>query len=62
MRDIYIEEACDIDALNTAFSDRKERLRQHAKRCVVVAGMTGEPLAADFIDEAIAFRTESSQD
>lgn len=57
-----IDEACHIEALNAARSDRKARLQQHAKHCVVLAVVTSEPLAADYIDKAIAFRTESQQD
>jgi hypothetical protein len=57
-----IDQASDIEALNAARSDRKERQRQHAKHCVLLAVLTSEPLAAELIDKAIVFRAESQQD
>lgn len=57
-----MDENPHAEALNAARFDRKDRLRQHAKHCVILAVVTTEPLAAELIDNAIAFRAESQKD
>jgi hypothetical protein len=46
------------EMLDMARSDQKARSKQHAQHCILLAVVTGEELAAELIDKAIALHAD----